>query len=227
MFQIGKKKEKLTKKNAFSLVEIIVSLAIFSFIITSVVAISLQMTQTQKKIQAKLFLAQTSQTLIESMSRQIRYGYFYSGDDGSYAGNNGTLTVNTSNISTLNNSNADYSQDLSNKKNSPYVVFESQGGNPNDFKDQMAFCVKDSKLYRVNAFIQDTTASNVFKATCDTGAQMVPDSITVEAISFDIYGGDSAVPKNPTVRIKMRLKHEEGGTMDIQTSVTQRLVTYF
>jgi hypothetical protein len=56
---------------------------------------------------------------------------------------------------------------------------------------------------------------------------MLPDNITVEKISFDIYGGDVRNPKNPMVRIRLRLKHDIAGTLDMQTTITQRLVTYF
>ena len=56
---------------------------------------------------------------------------------------------------------------------------------------------------------------------------MLPDNITIEKISFDVYGGLAENPKNPLVRIKMRLKHEEAGSLDIQTTITQRLVSYF
>ena len=56
---------------------------------------------------------------------------------------------------------------------------------------------------------------------------MLPDNITVEKISFDVYGGLSDNPKNPMVRVKLRLKSEDAGSIDMQTTITQRLITYF
>jgi hypothetical protein len=56
---------------------------------------------------------------------------------------------------------------------------------------------------------------------------MLPDNITIDKLSFDIYAGVSGRPKSPIVRVKMRLRHESAGALDVQTSVTQRLITYF
>ncbi len=36
-------------------------------------------------------------------------------------------------------------------ENSPFVLFESQLGNPNTFADQNGFCVKSGKLYKVSS----------------------------------------------------------------------------
>lgn len=226
MYLIGKK--NINKKTGFSLIEIIVSLGLFSFIITAIVSLSIQMVATQKRIQAQLFLTQTAQTTIENMSRNLRYAYNYSGTtDASYAATLQTIIVDTQDISNKDGSSASSTQILANAENSPFILFESQGGNPNSFSDQNAFCVKDDKLYKVTSFIQDTTNANFWKATCDSGYPMLPENIIIEKISFDIVAGISENPKNPMVRIKMRLKHDEAGSVDMQTTVTQRLVTYF
>lgn len=230
MLMIGKDKLMKSKKiDAFSLIEIIVSLAIFSFLITSILSITISMVNAQKKIQAQLFLAQTAQTTLEEMGRQLRYGYNYAGNsqtnyDSSEAGQ--TIFVNTTNTSAIDGSSASSSQNLVDAENSPFILFESQSGNPNSFSDQNTFCAKDGKLYKVT-FFQVETDGQTYKARCDSGSPLLPDNITLEKISFDIYAGNSQNPKNPMVRIKLRLKHEETGSMDMQTTVTQRLVTYF
>jgi hypothetical protein len=122
---------------------------------------------------------------------------------------------------------ASSTQILTNAENSPFVLFEAQNGNPNSYADQNAFCVKDGKLYKVTTFTQDISNSEIWRASCDSGYAMLPDNIIVEKISFDVFGGQSNNPKNPLVRIKLRLRHEEAGSIDLQTTVTQRLVTYF
>ncbi len=223
MYQIGK------KKNAFSLVEILVSLAIFSVIISTVLMITVSMISAQKKIQAKLFLTQTAQSTIESMSRQIRYGYSYTGStqttyDTSEAGQ--TILLRTLDVTTASGSSATSSGILVNAKDSPFILFETQSGNPNSFSDQNAFCTYGGRLYRINSFLVETNGTT-YKARCDTGAPMLPDNIILEKISFDIFAGDPANPKNPIVRIKLRLKHEDTGSMDMQTTITQRVVSYF
>ncbi len=225
MFQTGKK----INLGAFSLVEIIVALAIFSFLVTAVITITFKMVSTQKKIQAQLFLAQTAQTTIEAISRQVRYGYNYAGNtQAGYDSSEAAQTVYafTSDVSNTTGSAASSSQNLVNAENSPFILFESQGGNPNTWTDQNAFCAYAGKLYKISLFAVETDGIT-YKARCDTGDSMLPDSITLDKISFDIYGGDSQNPKNPMVRIKIRISHEDGGSMDMQTTVTQRLVTYF
>ncbi len=245
MYQTGKNK---SRKSAFSLIEIIVSLAIFSFIITTVITITISMIGAQKRIQAQLFLTQTAQITLENMSRQLRYGYNYSGvltsADSTIirirstairsenftqdcidarrnlgAGYTGTVCTETN----------DNSQLLTRAKNSPYIVFESQNGNPNTLVDQNAFCITGGKLYKVSDF-QILTGGLIFEKRCDLGASMLPEDIIIEKLSFDVFVDEttgSENPKNPMVRVKMKLKHTEAGSVEIQTSIAQRLITYF
>lgn len=226
MLVIGKKRNKL---KGFSLIEIIVSLAIFAFIITAVITVAVSLVRAQTKVQSQLFLSQTAQTTLESMSRQLRYGYNYSGStqsayEFSEAGN--TITVSTSDVSGTTGSSASTSQILSNASDSPFILFEPQGGNPSVLTDQNAFCHKDGKLYKISTFGVQTNGTTYY-ARCNEGAPMLPDNITLEKISFDIYASNSENPKNPMVRIKMIISHPEAGSMEVQTTVTQRLVTYF
>lgn len=213
----------------FSLVEILVSLAIFSFIITGVLTVSFKMLNAQKQIQAELFLAQTAQTTLELMSRQLRYGYNYTGStQDNYNSSSGgeTITLNTSDLTNTSGASASSSQNLVNAQNSPFIMFEGESGNPNDFTDQIIFCSYNGKLYKVSKLQVETTGTT-YTARCDSGASMLPDNIVLNKISFDIYAGDSQNPKNPMVRIKMEISHEDTGKMDLQTTVTQRLVSYF
>lgn len=227
MYQTGKQDNKIKKLQAFSLIEIIVSLALFSIIITWVIAISISMTNAQKNIQAQLFLVQTGQTVLENMSRQIRYGYNYSGmPQGEYDDNGNMVVAKNNDISTKDGSSASSTQILKNQFSSPYILFESQEGNPNSWADQNAFCVSNSRLYKLEKLDPESDGKN-FSAKCESGFKMLPDDITAEMITFDIYGGDSAAPKNPMVRMVLRLKNSLGNTLEIQTTVTQRLITYF
>lgn len=226
MLETGNKKNK---KQAFSLIEILVSLTIFSLIITAVITITISMITAQKKVQAKIFLTQTAQTTLESMSRQVRFGYSYTGNtQSSYTTSEAgqTIYINTTDLSATSGSSGTSTTNLVNAKDSPFILYESQGGNPNSWADQSAFCAANGRLYKVSSFGVETNGTT-YKARCDGGAPMLPDDVTLEKISFDIYAGDIQNPKNPMVRIKMRLKHEDGGIMDVQTTVTQRLVSYF
>ncbi len=225
----GKENFKSYKKKGFSLVEILISLSIFSVLIVSVVTITMSMINNQKKVQAKLFLSQTANTTLENMSRQIRYGYSYTGNtQGAYATSEAgqTIYINTSDTTNANGNSATSTTNLVNADNSPFILFESQNGNPNSWYDQNAFCFANGKLYKITKFEVETNGTT-YKARCDSGAPMLPEDITLEKISFDIYAGNIQNPKNPMVRIKLRLKHEEVGSIDVQTTITQRLVTYF
>jgi prepilin-type N-terminal cleavage/methylation domain-containing protein len=223
MLMIGKTK----MKNGFTLIEILVSLAIFSAIITTVLGITMSMVNAERKIQAELFLASSAQTTLESMSRQIRYGYNYSGNSSVvFEANLKSVVIDSKDISNTTGSSASTTQNLINAQNSPFLLFESQGGNPNTFTDQNAFCAVGGKLYKISNFSVDTDGTT-FRAACTSGSSMLPDDITLESISFDVYGDSSENPKNPMVRIKMRLSHPDGGALDVQSTVTQRLVSYF
>lgn len=214
----------------------------------------------QKRIQAQLFLSQTAQTTIESMSRQLRYGYTYSAAPSAVSfdgilrinesvinitqvlisgGSTATTTDDVYATTTASSGYASTSQTasgdlvtrisyqlLTNSENSPFIIFENQSGNPNSYSDQNAFCAMNGKLYKISSFDVQTNGTT-YERICTQGSQMLPDSITIENLSFDVIGGSTSAPRNPTVRIKMRLKHDEAGSIDIQTSVTQRLTSYF
>lgn len=219
------------KKQGFSLVEILVSLSIFTFIITAVTSITFTMVATQKRIQAQLFLDQTAQTTLETISRQLRYGYNYSGVTSNSAFDgiiriDQILTNSTEDLTAGSVTSQSLSQLLANVENSPYIVFESQSGNPSTYSDQNVFCAINGSLRKITNFGVQTNGTTYEKA-CSEGVSMLPDQITLESISFDIFSGTSGNPKNPLVRIKLKLKHQATGSLEVQTTITQRLVTYF
>ena len=107
-----------------------------------------------------------------------------------------------------------------------FILFESQDGNPNDFKDQNAFCYFNKKLYKITNFVSETSGNNL-SAVCSQGMNILPDEVSLDSISFDVYGDSSSNPKNPMVRIKLKLSNENGDKMELQTTVTQRLISYF
>lgn len=223
------KNKKVKTIRAFSLIEIVVSLAIFSFIITAVITVSISLARAQTKIQAQLFLAQTAQSTLETMSRQIRYGYSYNGGtQASYdaSQDHETISFDSHDISTQGGSSGTTTQLLTNSKNSPFILFEAQDGNPNRYDDQNAFCAYGGKLYKITTFQIQTNGTTYF-AKCDTGANMLPDNITLDSISFDVFNDSTVNPKNPMVRIKIKLSNPETGSIQTQTTVVQRLISYF
>jgi type II secretory pathway pseudopilin PulG len=252
MSQIGKNNiYNIKAKKAFSLVEIIISLALFSFIITMVVGISLTLVKAQTRVQADVFLTQSAQTTLENITRNLRFGYNYSGTvAGGYNGSNlfiglGKVDLPTQEIVGIDQNGqniyatsttrvsavATSSLILSDAPNSPFVIFEAQDGNPENYTDQNAYCfAKDSnglnKLYKIIKF-QTTTTGEGFFAECSSGDQMLPEKIVLDYITFDVYGQSSTAPKNPMVRVKLKMSHIDGGSIEIQTSVTQRLIPYF
>ena len=219
----------MKKLSGFSLVEIIVSLAIFSFIMTSVIGITISLTKAEQKIQAQLFLAQAASMAIDNMSRELRYGYNYTGStqtayDNSAGGQ--TIIFDTKDTTLLTGSASTNEPILKDAPNSPFVLFEKKDGNPQYYYDQLAYCMTGGKLYKID-FFQIQTNNTTFSATCSSGKNVLPSDITISNLSFDVLAETAVNPKNPMIRIKFRLTHPDGGIMDIQTTVTQRLVTYF
>jgi type II secretory pathway pseudopilin PulG len=222
------------KLKTFSLIEILVSLALFAFILTIVVGTAIMLVNAQKRVQADIFLTQSAQVTLENLSRNLRFGYNYSGSTfSSYQSSPGgeTVYVNAEDVSTNVGSVASSSQLLTNALNSPFVVFESQNGNPTDLSDQQAYCfAKDAtgnnKIYKIEGFNVETNNITYYKK-CSDGESLLPEKVNLDYIVFDVYGQSSTAPKNPMIRIKLKLTHVEGGSVEMQTTITQRLIPYF
>jgi hypothetical protein len=87
------------------------------------------MVNAQKKVQAELFLTQTAQTTLESMGRQIRYGYNYTGStESAYVSNNQSIIINLNDTSNTTGSSATTTQNLVQAESSPFILFESLNG---------------------------------------------------------------------------------------------------
>ncbi len=218
------------KKKTFSLIEILVSLALFAFILTIVVATAIMLVNAEKRVQADIFLTQSAQSTLENMTRNIRFGYNYSGS--TFANyQNETLFVNAEDVSTATGSVATSSQLLTNAQNSPFIIFESQAGNPTILSDQNAYCfAKDAngnnKIYKIVSFQVQTDGITYFKK-CSDGEPLLPEKVNLDYLVFDVYGQSSTAPKNPMVRLKLKLTHVDGGSVEMQTTITQRLIPYF
>lgn len=211
--------------NAVSLVEIIVSMAIFAFIITIIIATSISLARAQQRVQAEMFLTQTAQVTIENISRNLRFGYAYSGTTlANYQANNSEVFIETAAV--VSTSTATTTQLVQNVTKSPFVVFEAQGGDPTSYSDQNVYCTVGGNLYKISTFTLQSNATT-YRQRCDNGESMLPDDVTLDYIYFDVYGQSSENPKNPMVRIRLKMSSELGGSVDLQTTVTQRLIQYF
>jgi type II secretory pathway pseudopilin PulG len=225
-------KEK--KLKTFSLVEIMVSLALFAFILTIVVGTAITLVNAQKRVQADIFLVQSAQTTLENISRNLRFGYNYSGSTFTAyenSPNGDTIYVRAEDVSGVIGSVASSSQLLTNAPNSPFVIFESQSGNPQILSDQNAYCfAKDAngnnKIYKISNFNVETNNITYYKR-CNEGESLLPEKVNLDYLVFDVYGQSSTAPKNPMVRIKLKITHAEGGSIEMQTTITQRLIPYF
>jgi hypothetical protein len=109
-----------------------------------------------------------------------------------------TISINLVNTSTDTGSSATTTQNLINAVDSPFILFESQGGNPNNVADQNAFCAYGGKLFKISQF-QVETNGLTYKARCDSGTPLLPENIILEKVSFDIYAGTFQAPKNTAV----------------------------
>jgi prepilin-type N-terminal cleavage/methylation domain-containing protein len=243
------------KIQAFSLVEIMISMAIFSFIFSIVTGIALILVRAQVRVQAQVFLTQTAQTTLENLSRNLRYGYAYLGGDRESYLSNYILFINNSPVQkdrvcneyydfvdqiTKQTCSDQYTEQFNtqentfaNRLNSPFIVFESQGGNPREYSDQNSYCIGprtdgSQTLYKLEKFNAPNSTGTRFEDRCDStnrnALDMLPKGIRLEEAGFDVYGESAENPTNPMVRVRIKLSSEDGGTIYLQTSITQRLI---
>jgi prepilin-type N-terminal cleavage/methylation domain-containing protein len=243
------------KIQAFSLVEIMISMAIFSFIFSIVTGIALILVRAQVRVQAQVFLTQTAQTTLENLSRNLRYGYAYLGGDRESYLNNYILFINNNPVQkdrvcneyydfvdqiTKQTCSDQYTEQFNtqentfaNRLNSPFIVFESQGGNPREYSDQNSYCIGlrtdgSQTLYKLEKFNAPNSTGTRFEDRCDStnrnALDMLPKGIRLEEAGFDVYGESAENPTNPMVRVRIKLSSEDGGTIYLQTSITQRLI---
>jgi type II secretory pathway pseudopilin PulG len=243
------------KLQAITLIEIIVSLAIFSFIFSIVIGISLMLVRAQTKVQAQIFLTQTAQIAVEDISRNLRFGYAYSGGDREqYLSSRYDIRFMNSEIQQYtdrskceiktDDNGIQYqecpfispsdtvvnSQIVTNKEDSPFVVFESKDGDPTTYTDQNVYCLgprKDSTLTLYKLEKINGVRTNYIEEKCssdsETALDMLPADVHLDYASFDVYGQSSENPTNPMVRVKIKMSSELGGTIMTQTTISQRL----
>jgi prepilin-type N-terminal cleavage/methylation domain-containing protein len=242
------------KIQAFSLVEIMISMAIFSFIFSIVTGIALVLVRAQVKVQAQVFLTQTAQTTLENLSRNLRYGYAYLGGYREEYLSNYTLFINNNPVQmervcsdyydfvtqeTKQTCSDEYTEQFNTQDNafansidSPFIIFESQSGNPREYSDQSSYCMGprtdgSMTLYKLEKFNAPSSEGTRFEDRCDNtnenALDMLPKGVKLEEAGFDVYGESVENPTNPMVRIRLKISSEDGGTIYLQTTITQRL----
>lgn len=214
MLKNGKNKIK-----AFSLVEIIISLAIFSFIFSIVIGIALMLVRAQSKVQSQVFVTQTAQTLVNDMSQSLRYGYAYFGGDRIQYTNSGYKirlenkaiakpgdldiqqnqnciqsngTLNCSLVSP--DTEITNSQLVNNRQDSPFIVFESKDGDPYTYADQNAYCIGPRSdgtmtLYKLETFKEIETNGSYVEDFCNSSSKSAQDMIP-DGINLDYVSFD-------------------------------------
>lgn len=193
------------KLNALTLIEIIVSLAVFSFIFSIVIGISLMLVRAQTKIQAQIFLTQTAQTTIEDISRNLRFGYAYSGGDrANYMSSGYNIRLNNTKIIKTPVCVDKYDENgilivgekvCSNPENevtdtpvimdaadSPFIVFENKDGNPTTYIDQNTYCIgprtdNTLTLYKLEKFTGLNSNGTYVEDFCKSTSESAQDML--------------------------------------------------
>lgn len=155
----------LRQSQGFTLVELLVSVAIFSVVMLVAVGSLLTMVEASRKAQAMKSVINNLNFALESMSRTIRVGTFY------HCGVTGSIGT---------------PQDCS--QGSSYFAFEKSGGNSSSLSDQIVYRLIDNRIERSidggGTFIPITAPEVVVEDLrfYVVGSQATPDTVQPKVV---------------------------------------------
>jgi prepilin-type N-terminal cleavage/methylation domain-containing protein len=220
-----------TSQQGFTLIEMIVSLAIFSFVITIAVGALLMLMNTNKQLQGEQSVMTNLSFALDSMTREIRTGTFYYCD--SQPSNSGTNNI----FNSSNDLDADLLlKDLS---TNPVTYYAKDCPNGNSSINQLqglAFKEGGNSITKTPdkriLYFFDRTAGKVYRRV-GSGApeSIVSSGITVKNMEFFVTGskkqslGGSGNLDQPSVTLFIEAAESSDPTAKsyyMQTTVTQR-----
>jgi prepilin-type N-terminal cleavage/methylation domain-containing protein len=227
-----------THKQGFTLIEMIVSLAIFSFVITIAVGALLMLMSANKQLQGEQSVMTNLSFALDSMAREIRTGTFYYCESKSnYSG--------TDNIfNSINNLDDDrLLKDLSTNPTTYYYKDCPNGNSSSNQLQGLAFIEGGNSITKNNQrilYFFDKTAGKVYRRVGGGAAESIVSSgITIKNFEFFVTGSKkvsicgpdpsaaciATVGDQPAVTIFIEASESADPTAKsyyVQTTVTER-----
>lgn len=213
-----------TRKHGFTIVEMIVSVAVFSVVVTISVGALMVLIGTNEQLQSEQSVMTNLSFALDSMTREIRTGthYFCNSRNNFSAGGPNSMFNNGNNVDTV---LGDDTQDCHNGNNSGHrlqgIAFREGGDSVTGSAERILY-------------FYDEDEGKLFRRVGDGDAQSIVSSgIYIEHAEFYVTGsapqdagaGGDDVPAMVTIYIQAREKDDpETKTYDIQTTVTQRVL---
>ncbi len=208
-------KNKLTNQKGFTLVELLVSLAIFSIVVISSLGAMLSIADANRRVQKTRAVLDNLSLSIESMSRNLRLGNSYHCDK---------INVTTKAVPS---SNLHVPQDCSSVGGwGDFISFEDQYGNPSSDIDQAMYYLDSDPASPTNGSIMYR------KYGTTTPIALTSDDLTIKSLRFYVTG-ITGVGEKPQPKVIFVLsgftqvgRAQEPVEVNIQTTVSQRPLNF-
>lgn len=206
-------------QNGFTLIEMIVSLALFTFVITIAVGALLMLMAANRQLQGEQSVMTNLSFAMDSMTREIRTGtYYYCDSQGSVNGTNNIFNPSNS-VDSLNNSYQDCENGNSSVNQLQGLAFKEGGDSITGAGERILYYF-------------DSSQGKIFRRVGGGAPQSIVSSgIKIKKMEFFVTGskklslGGPNVTDQPSVTIFIEAS-ENGDVTDksyyLQTTVTQR-----
>ncbi len=200
----------MTAKKGFTLVEVLVSLSIFTMVVVTAVSVLLTMVSASAKARDIQSIMTNLSFALDSMTREIRTGSGYYCQSGGSSNNLPTVDKPVT--------GDPFRNCLATESNRHAFSF-IEGGN-----SITSSCSSKRIGYRYNA-----TDKSIERRLCNgSWYTMTSPDVVIEDMSFTVTGSSDADSKTPVVTIQLRGKvpgrHGETSELGLQTTVSQYLL---
>ncbi len=214
---------KNMKSRGFTLIEIIVSLGIFSVVAVIAVGALVRITSANRQAQAIQSGVNNISFVLDSISREMRVGTGFS----CYSGLSNFLIPNVNTFNVTNYSSYKCGGDMKSYPNDTLITFTSANTDSSGTNLTYAY------LFHVSGN-SSTGTTTIYKGEATTGADTVgalsfypltSSSINITDYHIGVYGGNSSQP-NDWVFIRLKgyvgIMLKDQSVFDVQTSISER-----
>lgn len=204
------------KTRGFTLIEMIVSLGLFSVVIVVAIGALLTMVNADKQLQSEQSVMSNLAFALDSMTREIRTGTnFY--------------CAGASNVSGIFSNGNNQDSDIGNSTQD--CVNGRQGFNVQGVSFvESGDSITGSTASRI-LFFYDSGAKNIFRKVGNGNAEpLIAGDLEIEDMQFFVTGSETLVSDNNTIQpsvtifIKAKSKDDNDKEYNIQTTVSQRVL---
>lgn len=206
------------RQSGFSLIEMIVSLGVFAVVVTIAVGALLAVIATNRQLQAEQSIMTTLAFAMDSMTREMRTGYYYYCDSSPSGG-----------IFYGSNEHEDLDKDTQDCASGNTSSFRFQGVSFFEGGDSITGSSGSSRIL----YFYDTDTNKLFRRIGDNTPQSIVSSgLEIMDAQFFVTGSESLDTSDtdveqPTITIHLRAKEKDnptGKVYNMQTTVTQRIL---